>query len=55
LAEIALSPKDSNNRKGDIWRVRYPLETAFEKQDDLVYGVTDEVFFDVIRGAEGKL
>jgi len=55
LAEIALSPEDSNNRKGNFWRVRCPLETAFEKQDDLVYGVTDEVFFDVIRGAEGKL
>lgn len=50
LAEIALSSEDSNNRKGNFWRVRCPLETAFEKQDDLVYGVTDDVFFDAIRG-----
>ena len=55
LAEIALSPKDNDNRKGTFWRVGCSLETAFGKQDDLVYGVTDEVFFDAIGGAEGKL
>ncbi|OCL09486.1 hypothetical protein AOQ84DRAFT_431293 [Glonium stellatum] len=55
LAEIALSSKDSNNRKGAFWRVGSPLETAFRKQDDVIYGVTDEVFFDAIKGAGGGL
>ena len=54
LAEIAFSLEDSNNRKGPFWRVEWPLETAFGKQDDLVYGVTDEAFFDAIREVEGK-
>lgn len=54
LAEILLSPEDSDNRKGAFWRVGCSLETAFGKQDDLVYGVADEVFFDAVRGAEGK-
>jgi len=54
LAGIAFSPEDSKYRKGAFWRVECPLETAFRKQDDLVYGVTDEAFFDAIREVEGK-
>jgi len=53
LAET-LASEDSNNRKGAFWRGECPLETAFRKQDDLVYGVTDEAFFVAIREVEGK-
>ncbi|KAF2816212.1 uncharacterized protein BDZ99DRAFT_494075 [Mytilinidion resinicola] len=49
LAEIALSEDDSA-RRGQFWRLSGSLEPSFTKKDDLIYGIEDRVFFDIMDG-----
>ncbi|KAF2491982.1 hypothetical protein BU16DRAFT_574125 [Lophium mytilinum] len=49
LAEIALS-EDDRARSGPIWRSSGSLETSFAKKDDVIYGIEDHAFFDLLNG-----
>lgn len=51
LAELALT-EDQAHQIRQVWRLGASLETAGTKRDDVVYGVPDAVFFEVIGQAQ---